>query len=63
MKCYLLGTNFPFGKMVVWEARVVAMTQGDKVFYKVGVTKQRPWLTKTRWKKWTQLPAFTESSY
>lgn len=47
MKGCILETNFPFGKMVVQEARVVTMTQGDKVLYKVGVTKQMPWLAQT----------------
>lgn len=47
MEGCLLRTNFPFGKMVVRQARVIAMTQGDKVLYKVRVTKQKPWLAKT----------------
>jgi hypothetical protein len=47
MKVCLLETNFSFGKMVVQDTRVVAVTQGDKVLYKVGVTKQMPWLAKT----------------
>lgn len=42
MEGCLLGINFPFGKIVVQEARVISKTQGDKTLYKVGVTIQKP---------------------
>lgn len=47
MEGCLPGTNFPFGKMTVREARVITMTQGDKVLYTVRITRQKPWLANT----------------